>query len=91
MILAGDRIGHVQSRRDVAREQLAIVDAHRSVRALRHNLHRHAVQAGDLDAHQLVAEIGGDRLDDMGDAGLQPGLAGDAACIHSTFSPAPVW
>ena len=54
---AVDRIGDVEHRRQRARHGLAILDRHRAVRALRHDLHGAAVRARDLHPHQPIAEL----------------------------------
>ena len=51
-----DRIGDVEHRRQRARDRLAILDRHRAVRPLRHDLHGAAVDAGDAHPHQPIAE-----------------------------------
>jgi len=86
---AVDRVLDVEGRRDVARDGLAILDVHGAVGLLGHDLDRHAVQRRDLDAHQPVAEALDDRLDDMRDAGLEPGLGDDARFDFRRFRQAP--
>ena len=51
---------------------LAILDRHRAVRPLRHDLHGAAGQPGNPHAHQPVAEAAKHRLGDRGDARRQP-------------------
>ena len=85
-----DRILDVEGRRDIARDGLAILDIHRPVGPLGHDLHGHAVQRRDLDAHEAVAEALDHRLDDMRDAGLEPGLGDDARFCFRRFRQALV-
>ena len=55
-VLGLDRVLDVEHRRERARSRLAILDRHRAVRPLRHDLHRAARRAGDAHAHQPIAE-----------------------------------
>ena len=69
-----DRVGHVEHRRQRARDGLAVLDRHAAVRPLRHDLHGAAVGARYLHPHQPVAEALDHRLGDGRDAGRQPRL-----------------
>jgi hypothetical protein len=79
-VLAIDRILDVEHRRERARGGLAILDQHRAVRPLRHDLHGAAGRRGDPHAHQPIAEAGQHRRCERGDArrhallGDEPGL-----------------
>ena len=71
---AVDRIGDVEHRRQRARGGFAILDQHRAVGPLGHDLHGAAVAAGDAHAHQPIAEAFEHRLGDRGDARAQARL-----------------
>ena len=70
-VSAIDRIGLIEHRRQRARGGFAILDQHRAVRLLRHDLHGAAVAAGDAHAHQPVAKARQHRLGERGDPGAQ--------------------
>ena len=59
-----DRVGHVEHRRQRARDRLAVLDRHGAVRPLRHDLHGAAVGGRHLHPHQPVAELFDHRLGD---------------------------
>ena len=63
-----DRIGHVEHRRERARDRLAVLDRHRAVRPFGHDLDRAAVEPGNLHPHQAVPDAGQDGLGDGGHA-----------------------
>ena len=50
-----DRVGDIEHRRQRARDRLAILDLHRAVRPLGHDLHGAAGLAGNPDPHQAIA------------------------------------
>src|SRR5690625_2309660 len=67
---AGDRILHVQHRRDAGAEVGAIVDRHAAVRALRHDLQRPpATFSGKLNPNDLETQIDYSRRDQALDFG----------------------
>ena len=68
----------VENRRQGRADRLAIIDRHRSVGALGHDLHGHAVLRRQLDPHQTIAEIGQNRLRDLGDPRSGAGLGDEA-------------
>ena len=63
-----DRVGDVEHRRQRARQRLAVVDGHGSVRPLRHDLHGAAGQAGNLHPDQAQAKPLDHRLGNRGNA-----------------------
>ncbi|MEY9611702.1 hypothetical protein ABIF21_004576 [Bradyrhizobium elkanii] len=69
-----DRVGDVEHRRQRARDRLAILELHRAVGPLRHDLHGAAGIARDLDAHQAIAHALQHRDRHRGDARRDPGL-----------------
>ena len=92
-VFAVDRILHVENRRERTRDRLAILDRHRAVGPLRHDLHGAALRGGHPHAHQPVAHAGQHRRGDRGDAcghallDDEPGL-GDILCLER-FGHAP--
>ena len=72
----------VEHRRQRLARQFAIVDVHRAVGLLGHDLQRHAVLAGDLHAHQTEAEAHQGRSCDMRNARRQTGLGIEARLIQ---------
>ena len=77
-----DRIGGIEHRRQRARGGLAILDRHRAVRPLGHDLHGAAGGAGNAHAHQPIAEAVEHRLDDSGDT-RRPSRLGDQPRLGS--------
>ena len=86
-------IGHIENRRERARNRLAILHRHAAVRPLGHDLHRAALRAGDAHAHEAVAEPFDHRLGDAGDArghtrlGDETGIGGKMSVrrsVHAT-------
>ena len=69
-----DRVGHIHHRRQRARNRLAVLDQHRPVRTLGHDLHRRAGLAGNAHPHQPVTHAIEDRFRDCGHARGQPRL-----------------
>ncbi len=77
-----DRIVDVEHRRQRPRDILAILDAHRAVGALGHDLHRAAGLRGDAHAHQAEAEVGEHRLGQHADAGGDAGVDDQARLVE---------
>ena len=73
-----DRIGHVHHRRQGARNLLAILDQHRAVRPLRHDLHRGSGFTGYPYANQPVTHAVEHRLGDSRHARSEPRLDHEA-------------
>jgi len=72
IIGCGDRFLHIHDGGHGAADDLAIVDTHRSVRLLGHDLHGATIHAGDTHPHEAIAEL----LDDGFDHARNP--RGDA-------------
>src|SRR3569833_122686 len=75
VVFAVDRILDVEHRRQIFAQPLAIGDGEPAVGVLGHDLQRAAVVLRDLHADQRIAEVVGDRLDDVRDALLEAGFA----------------
>ncbi len=77
-----DRILDIERRRDGAAHLLAILDGHRAVFALGHDLQRQAVLGRQADAHKAEADGAKDRRDDQRDARIDAAFADDAVIVH---------
>ena len=73
-----DRILDVEHRRDGTAHFLAILDGHRAVVALGHDLQRQAVLRREADAHEAKADGAKHRRNDQRDARIDAAFADDA-------------
>ena len=69
---------HVEQRRQLARDGLAVVDRHGTVGALGHDLERFALAPHNLNAHKTISESGKHRPGEFGIAGGEPCLVNEA-------------